>query len=45
MFDVVLKTLLIWALAGGLLIITLVYVISNTLMTGIDAPTRANSLD
>ena len=45
MFDDVLKSLLLWTLAGGLLIITLTYVISNTVMLGIDAHTTATSVD
>ena len=45
MFDDVLKSLMLWVLGGALLIITLTYVISNTVMLGIDAHTTASSVD
>ncbi len=45
MFDDMLKSLMLWILAGGMLIVTLTYVVSNTVMLGIDAHTTATSVD
>lgn len=45
MFNDVLNSLLMWALAGGQLIVTLAYLISNSVMPGIEAHTAAGNLD
>lgn len=45
MLDDMLKSLLLRVLVGGLLIITLTYVVSSTVMLGIDAHTTAASID
>lgn len=45
MFDDVLKSLLLWMIGGTVLIITLTYMVSNTVMLGIDANMTATSVD
>ncbi len=45
MFDQVVKSLLIWMIVTTLLVITVSYIVSNTVTLGVDAHKAAYSLD